>query len=101
MHETAGKIEQLHRDFKDRGLAAVVIDTGEARDRVAAWAQAGDVSHTVLMDGAGDVAKQYDVKAMPTVFVLDRDGRLLGKVVGTRDWTSDKARALIEGLLQR
>ncbi len=55
-------------------------------------------AHTVLLDVAGDVAKRYDIKAFPTVLVVDRDGRLVGKVTGARDWGSEKARALIQGL---
>ncbi len=31
----------------------------------------------------------------PTVFLVGRDGRLLGKARGTRPWTSDRGRAVL------
>jgi hypothetical protein len=41
------------------------------------------------------------VIATPTVVLIDREGRVLGRVVGPRDWGSAPARALIAGLLAR
>jgi len=35
----------------------------------------------------------------PTVYVIDRDGRLLARGVGPRDWAGPAARRLLEALL--
>jgi hypothetical protein len=39
------------------------------------------------------------VTATPTVFLVDRDGLLVAKALGTREWTDAKARALLANLV--
>ena len=54
----------------------------------------------VLLDESGDAAgRLYGVWGPPTVYLLDRQGRLVGRAAGPRAWESPAARALIEALL--
>ncbi len=54
----------------------------------------------VLLDRTGDVAgKGYGVWGTPTVYVIDRQGRLLARLVGPRDWGKPEARRFLEGIL--
>jgi hypothetical protein len=54
----------------------------------------------VLLDPSGDTTgRVYGVWGPPTVYLLDRQGRLVGRAAGPRDWESPAARALIEALL--
>ncbi|OLC16846.1 MAG: hypothetical protein AUH29_03775 [Candidatus Rokubacteria bacterium 13_1_40CM_69_27] len=91
-------IERVHREFKDKGLAVVAISIQEPPDRVAAWVKTHNTSFTVLLDADGSVTRQYEVTATPTVFIVGRDGTLLGKALGTKAWTSDTGRALLQAL---
>jgi peroxiredoxin len=91
-------IEQVHQEFKGRGLTVLAIDIQEPRGKVQTWVRDSGVSFTVLLDPDGAVARAYEVTATPTVFLVGRDGRLLGKAVGTRAWTSSTGRALFTAL---
>ena len=54
----------------------------------------------VLLDESGDVTgRLYGVWGPPTVYLVDRDGRLVGRAVGARDWSSPAARGLVTELL--
>jgi len=55
----------------------------------------------VLLDATGAVSKSYGIAFTPTVFLVDRDGKLVGKSIGARPWTGDKGRALLRLLLER
>jgi peroxiredoxin len=93
-------IEQVYREFGEQGLAVMAISIREPRDRVGAWVAAHGTTVTVLLDAEGRVTQQYEVTVTPTVFIVGRDGRLLGKAIGTRAWTSDRGRALLTALTQ-
>lgn len=88
----------MHREYKDR-LTVVAINIQESREKVAAWAKEKNVSFMILLDPAGPVTQQYEVTATPTVFVLGKDGKLVGKALGTKGWTSDRGRALLARLV--
>ncbi len=53
----------------------------------------------ILLDTDGAVTRRYGVNGTPTAFLIDRQGRLLGRAVGPRDWASPAGAALIAPLL--
>ena len=54
----------------------------------------------VLLDQSGDVTgRVYGVWGPPTAYFIDRQGRLLGRIVGPRQWESPQARAFVQALL--
>ena len=55
----------------------------------------------ILLDRSGDVTgKLYGVWGPPTVFLIDRQGRLVGHAIGPRDWSTPAARQLLLALLE-
>ena len=92
------EIEQLHRRYGDR-LAIVAINIQESREKVATWMTGKPVSFTILLDETGAVTGDYEVTATPTVFVLSREGKLVGKALGNKAWTSEQGRALLTRLI--
>ena len=91
-------IEQVHREFKDRGLAVVAVDIQESRRKVQKWVSDHELSFTVVLDPDGKVTQAYEVTATPTVFVIGRDGRLVGKALGNKEWSTGAGRALLTAL---
>ena len=94
-------VEQLHRDLSPRGLSVVAVDIQESQSTVAKWAREKKVTIPILLDTDGEVTRQYSVIATPTSFLIDRQGRLLGRMVGPRDWASPPGKALFASLLSR
>jgi hypothetical protein len=59
-------------------------------------------SAPVLLDASGDVTgRAYGVFGPPTSYLVDREGRLVGRIVGGRDWKSPAARDLIRSFVDR
>jgi alkyl hydroperoxide reductase subunit AhpC len=89
----------LHRELSGRGLSVLAVNIQESQSTVAAWVREKKVTIPIALDADGDVTRQYGVIATPTAFLIDREGRLVGRVVGPRDWSSAAGRALLAGLL--
>ena len=54
----------------------------------------------VLLDESGDVTgRAYGVWGPPTVYFVDREGRLIGRAVGPRNWETPAARGFVQALL--
>jgi hypothetical protein len=41
------------------------------------------------------------LRGLPTTYLIDPEGRLIGAAMGGRDWSSTEAKALIAGLLRQ
>jgi peroxiredoxin len=47
------------------------------------------------------VMDQYGVRGwVPQTFIIDREGRLIGKTTGERDWCSPEASSCLKELLE-
>jgi peroxiredoxin len=92
-------IETLHREYRARGLAVLAVNMEEEPDAVATWIRAKRLTLDVLLDPPGVATRDWGVTATPAMFVIDREGRLVARGIGTRPWTSPEGRALIEALL--
>ena len=93
-------VQKLHRDLKGKGLEVLLIDFQEDPERVRRTVKERGYTAPVLLDESGDVTgKVYGVWGPPTVYLVDRQGRLVGRATGPRAWDSPAGRRFIEALL--
>lgn len=92
-------MEKLYRELKDRGFVLLAVNMREPKNIVRGWVEKERVTYPILLDRNGKVAASYQVYGTPTIFLLDRAGRLVGYAVGPRGWTAEKGRALLAALL--
>lgn len=93
-------MEKLHKRFKDRDFAVVAVNLRESATRVKNFFDEYKLTFTALLDSKGKIGPRFGVRAVPTTFILDKDGGIIGKVFGSREWTSQKSIALFEHLIQ-
>lgn len=56
----------------------------------------------VLVDKKGDVTGiGYGVFGPPTVYLIDRQGRLIARMVGERDWSKPAVKSLLLEVLKQ
>jgi thiol-disulfide isomerase/thioredoxin len=89
----------LERELGPKGLAVVAVNVKEPASRVEAFVKELGFTSAVLLDPRGEVSERYQVQALPTTYLLARDGRLVALALGYRDWQSPGARSYVAGLL--
>ena len=67
-------IESLYQEYKDKGVVVIGIDIGESEATVRQFVQQGGYSWTFVLDSTGAVAANYNIRAIPTSFFIDREG---------------------------
>ena len=92
-------MEQLHQTFQSQGLAILAVDLKESPDKVKAFFDQHGLSFTALLDESGSVFRDYSVMGLPTTYLSGREGKLLARGVGGRDWRRAEGKDLIRGLL--
>ena len=94
-------MERLWRGHKDAGLVMVAVTVDANTKLVAPFIERHGFTFTVGLDTKMEVANAYGVRALPSSFVIDRDGRLAAVAVGPRAWDNAAAQSLIERLAGR
>jgi len=96
------QVESLWRTYRNRGFVVlgVNVDRGN-RTGVADFVRSLHISFPVLLDPEGEVRNRYEVRALPTSYLIGRDGKIIGRIIGERDWSSPKAQAMMTVLIAR
>ena len=91
-------MEKLHQTFKDKDFVMVAINLQESASRVKQFYKEYKLTFTTLLDTTGDVGAGLGIRSIPTTFILDKNGRIIGKALGPREWEGKKSIALFEYL---
>ncbi|MEF9425756.1 MAG: hypothetical protein L0956_00740 [Candidatus Mariimomonas ferrooxydans] len=51
------------------------------------------------MEEEGDVRKTYEVVALPTSYIIAMDGKIIGKILGAREWDTPLSKQIFGNLL--
>ena len=92
-------MERLYRAYEKRGLAVVAINFGESKADVLKFLSTQLASFAIALDPAGEAASALGVRGLPVSWLLDRDGRILWKAIGSREWDSAAGQAYFDKLL--
>ena len=99
--QEAPEYEKLHQLLGPRGLklVSISIDKGPgALSNVRKFMEEFKLSFSPLLDGKGEVLELYGVIAIPTTFLIDRKGKIVGKEIGPKKWTDPQFLNRLEGL---
>jgi peroxiredoxin len=92
-------MENLYLRFKDQGLAFAAVDLMESADAVEGFVREHGFTFPVLLDTRGEAGGRYGIQAVPSTFILDRDGNIILYAAGARDWDTPQMIEAFDKLL--
>ena len=93
-------VNRLYTEFRQKGFEVLLINFREDPEVVRRVVRERGYTAPVLLDQSGEITgKVYGVWAPPTQYILDRQGRLVGRAIGPRNWDRPEARKFIQALL--
>ncbi|MFB3062316.1 MAG: peroxiredoxin family protein [Candidatus Binatia bacterium] len=93
-------MERLYQEFKGEGLEVVAINFMEREKPITSFLKENGFTFTVLLDKKGEIARNYGVHGLPVTFLIARNGNLLARSMGYKDWYKPEIRQLISTLLK-
>jgi thiol-disulfide isomerase/thioredoxin len=81
-------LREIDETYRDRGVTVVAVNVQETVESASAYAARYDWHFTVGADVSAAIFHAYRVYALPTQFIIDRDGILRQIVNGPLDVTS-------------
>lgn len=80
------EMEKLHRKLSAEDFVMVAVGLKESEERVGRFFGKEKLTFTSLVDPGGEAAYAFGIAQIPTTLILDKNGRILGKVIGPRNW---------------
>ena len=69
-------LEKMHNKYKGLGFTVMGVNVEEDSSKAKAMAKKDKLSFPVLFDTQSQVSKAYQVSAMPSTVIIDRDGKV-------------------------
>ena len=77
----------LYQEFSDQGLAMVAV-SNEEPEVVRQFLEEHPYPFTILLDPEDTLTLRLEVMALPTTYIVDRQGRIALQQLGSYDWDS-------------
>jgi cytochrome c biogenesis protein CcmG/thiol:disulfide interchange protein DsbE len=92
-------MERLYRELHPSGFEMLAVSVDEETALVREFAARLGISFPVLLDPSQDVSKRFQTMGFPESLLLDRDGVVVERYVGPRDWDHPGFAARIQKLI--
>jgi thiol-disulfide isomerase/thioredoxin len=93
-------MEKLYRRFKGQGLEIVAMNFMERPEPISSFMKDNALTFRVLLDRTGEIAQLYGAHALPVSYLIGREGDLLAKSIGYKDWYKKEVRQFASLLLE-
>jgi peroxiredoxin len=94
-------MQRLHTALAGSDFALLAVSTDAGRDEVARFQQKMGLTFPIALDPSKHVSNEYQSYRFPESYLIDREGRILSRYIGPRDWDSpiyvDRIRRVIGG----
>jgi peroxiredoxin len=101
LHEMPS-MERLYQTFKQTNFVLLAVSMDRQGEEVARpFVNNLKLTFPVLLDHTLEVSRRYGVRGLPTTYLIDPEGLLIGVAIGARDWYKTEAKVLIAGLLRQ
>jgi len=100
--EEMPSMEKLHQELKEESfkILAVSIDASGAK-AVIPFMKKHKLSFSALTDTKGAIKSLYQTTGIPESVIVDKDGIIVEKIIGQRDWATSVTIRFFRSLIQK
>ena len=93
-------LETLHQRFKSKNFSLLAISNDMfGAQIVKPFIKANNLTFPVLLDQQLQASNKFGVVSLPTTFMIDPEGNIIGELRGAEDWSSPDNILYFENLL--
>ena len=94
-------LNQLQQKYKDQGLVVLAINLDKEKYLADAFLEKIPANFIVAFDAEGETAKSFNIKGMPSSYLIDRNGFVMGRHSGFREKDTANLEQGVINLLQQ
>ncbi|MBN1523770.1 MAG: TlpA family protein disulfide reductase [Spirochaetales bacterium] len=92
-------IQKMYDQLKDKGLEIVAVNVQDSEKTARDFIKENNHTFPVLLDTEYTATQIYGIRGFPTTFLVDREGYLVAKLVGSRDYAAPEVISVLTKLL--
>lgn len=93
-------LDAMQRKYGEDGLVVIGVNEDNAAEDAAEFLKAVPVSFLIVRDEDGALAREFDLLAMPSSYVIGRDGELATRHLGFKSAKTEEYEKTLRRLLE-
>lgn len=94
-------LNEMQAKYAQQGLVVIGINVDRKESAVEAFLEKTPLDFEIIRDPQGQLARAYEIEAMPSSFVYGRDGALVKRTLGFHPKETEAMEAMILELLEQ
>ncbi|MDR1212408.1 MAG: TlpA family protein disulfide reductase [Spirochaetaceae bacterium] len=92
-------METVYGQLRGRGFEVLAVDVQERSQDVQNFFREFGLTFPAVLDTTGRISRVYNITAFPTTFIIDREGNIILRLVGSINWDTREMIAAFQTLL--
>lgn len=92
-------LDEMQQKYAADGLVVIGVNEDDAAADADAFLRSFPVSFQIVRDADGALAREFDLVAMPSTYVIDRNGEIATRHLGFKTGSKDEYEATLRRLL--
>ncbi len=84
-------MEKLHKAMKNDNFVMLAVSLGEKKSVVENFLKSKNFTFPIFLDQRNSLGSMFGVSAIPTTLIINKEGVIIGKTVGARNWGDKKS----------
>jgi peroxiredoxin len=89
-------MQKVFEKSDKKKFVMLAVNAKEDKRAVLAFAKKNGYTFPILLDTDYKVSGQYQVQAIPLTLLIDKNGRIVGRICGAREWKWDQLKTLVQ-----
>jgi peroxiredoxin len=98
--EETPSLNAFTRMYRGRGVVVLGISVDKNEAKYRNFLKRFNVEFLASRDPEGKISGEYGTFIYPESYIIDRDGKVVQKIIGKTDWTDPNLTAFVDGLLR-
>jgi len=100
--EEIPQLNKLYKIMQNRDFVILAIaEDNKSSNELKAFIKKYEMPFTVLTDPGRVIAGYYRLSGVPETFLIDKNGKLIYKFIGPKDWTGEELSEIFEKLINK
>ena len=97
--EELPSLDQFQRDFADSGVVVLGVSVDKDEKAYKRFLSRVNVAFLTTRDPDNKINADYGTFKFPETYIINRDGKVLSKIISSTNWTDDKMMNYVKSLL--
>jgi len=86
--EEMPSMEEMNREMKGKNFVMLAVNVQEKESTVKSFVDKFKYTFPVIIDEKAEAAARYQIRSIPTTYIIDTKGKIAGAYIGGRDWNT-------------